>query len=126
MKKREANFGIVFRHWHRANKEKFYSSAFELKQTSTNSIPFSCLEKNQIIWLQAISSDKGAYMRIQGTNGEPDYIYMRNAPSYVVIKYPCAFYVININNFIAEKKRSKSKSLTEERAEDICLIDVQL
>jgi len=124
MKKKEADFGILFRHWIKANPQ--YSSAYELKQTTKDNIAFSCLEDNQINWLQAIKSQKGAFIRIQGTNGEPDYIYLRNVKSWIVIKYPQVFYIINISDFLREKKKSNRKSLTSERAREISTIAIDL
>lgn len=124
MKKREADFGILFRHWIKAHPQ--FSSAYELKQTSNTSIPFSCVEENQLIYLSAIRSNKGVFIRVQGTNGEPDYIYLRNAPAYVVIKYPKSFHLIGIDTFLLEKARSKRKSLTEERAKEISVKSVKL
>jgi penicillin-binding protein-related factor A (putative recombinase) len=120
--KRESSFSILFRHWIRANPQ--YSAAYEMKQTSTNSIPFSCLEPHQVSYLEAITGDKGVLVRVQGANGEPDYIYLRNTSAYVVIKYPDAFHVIPIFNFMLEKSRSARKSLTCERAEKISAVSV--
>lgn len=124
MKKREADFGILFRHWLKANPR--HSCAFELKQTSQGSIPFSCVEEHQIEYLQAISSDQGALIRVQGSNGEPDYVYLRNAPANIVIKFPKAFHLIAIDAFLLEKKRSPRKSLTSGRASEISVVSVSL
>ncbi len=124
MKKREANFGILFRHWIKANPR--HSCAFELKQTSQGSIPFSCVEEHQVAYLEAVHSDVGALIRVQGTNGEPDYVYLRNAPACVVIKFPKAFHIISIDAFLLEKKRSKRKSLTSGRASEISVVSVDL
>lgn len=124
MIKREADFSIVFRHWLRANPQ--YSCALEMKQTSKPSIAFSAVEENQLIYLQAIHSDKGALIRVQGTNGEPDYVYLRNAPTYVVIKFPGEFHMIGIETFLLERKRSSRKSLTNMRAREISTVSVKL
>lgn len=124
MKNREADFSIVFRHWLRANPQ--YSCAYEMKQTSKPSISFSCVEEHQLTYLQAIHSDKGALIRVQGVNGEPDYIYLRNAPAYVVIKFVGEFHIIGIDTFILEKGRSKRKSLTNARARELSTVSVKL
>jgi len=125
MKKREADFGVRFRHWIRANPQ--YSSAYELKQTSKSSIPFSCLEEHQASYLMAIRrGDKGILTRVQGTNGEPDYIYLRNFPARIVIKFPTKFEIIDIETFLLERNRSKKKSLTAERAGEISIMTVKL
>lgn len=124
MKKREADFGITFRHWVRANPH--FSAAYELKQTSKSCIPFSCLEDHQAAYLEAIHSSKGVLIRVQGTNGEPDYIYLRNEPAYVVIKFPTAFHIISITTWLMEKARSSRKSLTAGRAKEISVTSVNL
>ena len=121
--KHEAGFGLRFRHWLRANPT--FSTAFELKQTTGPSIAFSALEEHQATYLQAIKSDKGVLIRVQGTVGEPDYIYLRNTPASVVIKFPREFSVIDIDTFLMEKKRCGRKSLTMLRARDISIVTVK-
>ncbi len=123
-KHKEADFGILFRHWLKANPR--HSCAFELKQTSQSSISFSCVEPHQIAYLEAIHSDVGALIRVQGTNGEPDYIYLRNAPACIVIKFPRTFHIISIDAFTREKEKNKLKSLTNERAFEISIVSVKL
>lgn len=113
----ESKFALLFRHWLRANPGM--TSAYELKQTERGSIPFSCLEEHQADYLQAIKSDKGVLIRVLGTNGEPDYVYLRNCPACVVVKYPGSFCVIDIGAWLLEKSKSPRKSLTEARAGEI-------
>lgn len=124
MKKNEADFSIRFRHWLKANPT--ITGAYEMKQTSKDSIPFNALEEHQADYLQAIKSRKGVLIRVQGTNGEPDYIYLRNEPAWIVVKFPAEFCVISIDAWIMEAKRSKRKSLTSERASSISTITVKL
>lgn len=124
MKKREADFGVLFRHWIKANPR--FSCAFELKQTSAKSIPFSALEEHQADYLQAIKGSKGVLIRVQGVNGEPDYIYLRNHPACIVVKFPGEFSIIDIDAFMLEKKRSIRKSLTIDQAEKISILTVKL
>lgn len=121
---REAKFGLLFRHWLKQN--PMLSGAFELKQTTTNSISFSCVEDHQLDYLMAIKGPRGVLIRVQGTNGEPDYNYYRNAYAWVVIRYPHAFHIIDVEAFIIEKKRSKRKSLTSGRAKEIAWASVPL
>ena len=122
--KKEADFGVRFRAWLRANPR--YSCAFELKQTSQGSIPFSCLEDHQAAYLEAIKSDKGALVRVQGTSGEPDYIYLRKFPACVVIRFPKAFHIIDVDTFLLEKRRSVRKSLTNGRAGELSILSVKI
>jgi len=52
-------------------------------------------------------------------NGEPDYVWLRNEPAYISIRYPNGFVMITIGNFLFEKEKSKRKSLTWTRAKEI-------
>jgi penicillin-binding protein-related factor A (putative recombinase) len=125
-RKREADFSVTVRHWLKANPFKF-TCAFEMKQTTTNSIPFDCVEQHQIEYGEAIkNSPKGVLMRVQGSNGEPDYLYLYRDPVYIVIKYPSVFCFISLDAFLAEKTSSKRKSLTADRARDIAIETVDL
>lgn len=126
MKTREADFSITFRHWLRANPMKT-TCWFEMKQTTIDSIPFSCIEDHQAIYGEAIQeSPKGVLVRVLGTNGEPDYVYTYRDPVYVVIKYPDCFSIISIMTFLTEMRASKRKSLTSARAREIAYETVDL
>ena len=122
-KKKEADFGTtIFRPWILKNNNGFdRPCTFELKSTSTDSIPFSCVEDLQIDASMTVRwGDKGYLIRNQtGTIGAPDYSYYKYAPAYIVIKYPKGFVLIDIETFIQEKDRSKRKSLTWDRAQEI-------
>ncbi len=124
MKKREASFGILLRHWLKANPE-FETSAFELKQTTEDYISFDCFEPGQVDWLQTIKSNKGVLVRTRGGGGEPDYIWMKEDYAYIVIRFPKCFTIIDIDDFLNEQKISERKSLTSERAIEISLLHVQ-
>lgn len=118
--KEEADFGLKLRKW--IEKNPMFSCSLETKQTATDSIAFSCVEDEQLIWGMAIRSSKGVLMRIVPiVKGMPDYIWCRNMPSYVVIKYPKFFCFISVPVFIEEKKQSKRKSLTSARAKEIAV-----
>ncbi len=123
-KKKEADFGVRLRKWLRENPT--FSCAYEVKYTPTNSLPFNALEDHQRTYLKAIKSPKGELIRVQGVNGEPDYIWLRNFPACVVIKYPHSFHLIDVDTFVMEDTRSKRRSLTSERAEAISIISVAL
>lgn len=129
MKKREADFGVLFRHWVRAYAaEKLPNNCdFELKQTQTDSFPFASVEDHQAVYHQAVEkSPLGVLTRIQGTNGECDYVYQRFTPVFIVIKYPGFFVLIPRSVFMREYHLSKRKSLTSERAREISSIIVDL
>lgn len=120
----ESKAAILFRHWLRANPSM--SCAYEIKLTKGNSIPFRALEEHQADYLKAIKGKKGVLVRVIGTNGEPDYIYLRNFPARVVVKYPTSFELIDIDTWEIEKHKSTRKSLTSARAKQISVVSVPL
>lgn len=125
MQKRESKSAIVLRHWLKANPQ--YSCSIEVKNTPTDSISFSSVEQRQLDWALAIRSDKGVLIRVQGQSGEPDYIYLRLTPSWVVIHYQKkGFVFISPDRFILERDTSKRKSLTWSRACEIATQSVKM
>lgn len=123
-KKKEADFGVRLKKWFEDNALTRITSAIEIKQTETDSIPFSCVSDKQTAFALRIQSDKGVWIRVQGTNGEPDYIWLKEELSLITIKFPKSFHLIPINNFLHEKETSKRKSLTEKRASEIAIKSV--
>lgn len=124
MTKHEASFGLIFRSWFRANKKKFDSSVFELKDTR-GSATFNVKEwkEEQRDHALACKSDDGNLMRFSsGTTGMPDYGFYRNAYAYVVVKFPKAFYVIDADDLVAYPH----KTLKETDAWLIALHKIQL
>ncbi len=125
--KREASFTTRFRSYLRAY--PMPSSAFELKQTTTDSIPFSALQEHQADALLATKSQTGLLYKApdDSRSSKPyDLFYLRNAYAWVVIKYPHAFYIIDIDTFLLESKNSKRRSLTSARAKEIATLSVKL
>ena len=117
-KKLEAEFSIELKHW--IEKHPILTSSLEVKHThGKNSLPFREVKPEQLAYASRVNSDKGAWIRTLGLNGEPDYVFLRNAPAYIVIKYPKFFCFITIGNFLFEKEKNKRKSLTEDRAQAI-------
>ena len=124
-KKSEADFGLRFRHWwdkHGMN------APYELKDSRGKpSIPFSEITDEQIHFALAAKSRKGILIRVEkGTVGSPDYVGFRNSPAWVVIRFPKAFYVCDIENLLAEKQRSSRKSLLASRAAAIATVSVRI
>lgn len=123
MKKREAQFGVAFRHWLRDN--PLDSAMFELKQTTGRSLPFDAVKQHQIDWLRAGKSVYGALWKppdFIGVQLPCDYFYVRNGDGWVVVKFPGGFYVIDVDRFVAFKERAVAcgrKSMTEPMAEYI-------
>ncbi len=117
-KQKEASFGLKLHKFYKENPD--YTCAIETKQTETDSIPFSEVKEVQLQWALAIRSDKGVLIRIAPLiEGMPDYIYMRDEPSWICIKYPKGFVFISPERFILERDTSKRKSLLWSRAVEI-------
>jgi len=123
MVKHESKFGLQFRAWWRS---KRLLGSFELKDTrGASSLPFSEVKEEQIDSGYSNKGPKGNLVRVQsGTVGTGDYLGLVSFPSYVVIKYPGHFEVIDIETFDMERKRSVRKSLTGARAKEISIISV--
>lgn len=124
MIKREQQFTLQFRHWIKANPQPL-CCAFELKQTTADSIPFSAVQEHQLDALIASASEKGLLWKLPDDSRgiKPfDMFYLTRADGYVVIKYPDFFCLIGVYEFIKEKALSKRKSLTADRAREIAYI----
>lgn len=121
----EADFGVAFRKWWNAHKTR---GSFELKHTrGKSSFPFKAVEPEQTAFALACGSRNGVLTRVSvGTAGTGDYIGLISDPAWIVVRYPRAFYVISIGNFIFERDRSIRKSLTEERAKEIATFSQSL
>lgn len=118
MAQRESKFGLLLRHWIRANPQ--YTCALELKQTTEDYLNFSEVSQAQLDYGMAISSSKGVLLRVQAVaEGMPDYVLLRNEPAYIVIRYPFFFCFILVEIFIREKENKSRKSLTSSRAREI-------
>jgi len=124
MKKREANFGLRFRHWIRANPLP-YSCTFELKDCShKKSFPFEEWKEAQRDWAMAIAGKGGMLMRQPGGSGHPDYTYHYNQPAFTVINFKEGFSIIDAKILLLEIKNSKKKSITFNRAKEIAYITI--
>jgi len=106
--KQESDFGLIFRAWMKANKRKFESAVFELKDTRGKTyFPLSEWQEAQRTHALACKADTGNLMRFSsGTTGMPDYGFYRNAYAYVVICFPKAFYVIDADDLAKHPGRS--------------------
>jgi hypothetical protein len=117
-KKKEADAGVKLRH--HLDKNPYMTSTFEMKYAHVNnSLPFSEVRQEQITYANAIRSDKGILIRITGVEDAPDYVYLRDEPSYIVVKFKGCFAFIPPDVWQLESKRSKRRSLTESRAKAI-------
>lgn len=120
----ESKFGLTFRSWWRSTRMR---GVFELKDTrGKGALPFSEVAEAQIDSGMANKSKKGNLVRIQsGTAGTGDYAAFVGYPTYIVVKYPKCFEVIEVETFDMERKRSKMKSLTAGRAREISIVTVK-
>ena len=118
-KHKEADFGLKFREW--IEEALPPSASYEHKTTAgKDRLLFSELSDMQIHRGLQISGKKGCLIRIQlGTVGAPDYIWCKGMPYYVTIEYPQGFVMIPIAAFYNEKRSSKVRSLTWDRAIEI-------
>ncbi len=125
MIKREARFTILFRHYLKAH--PMGCAAFELKQTQTNSIPFSDVKEHQIDALMAVKR-KGLLYKISDTSYDkkPFDMFFLKGDAWVVIRYPSCFVIISAWTWDWESKRSERRSLTSERAREIAYKTIEL
>ena len=125
-KHKEMDFGVWLKNYTMKNPHSV-TTGLECKQTTDkDSISFSVVTPQQVAFGMGAKSSKGVWIRVQGLNGEQDYIFMVNSPSYVVIRYPKIVCWIDIETFILERDRSKRKSLTSSRATEISIRTVKL
>lgn len=119
MIKHESKFAILFRHWLMAN--PMHSAVFELKDTrGKNYLSFSEIKDTQLIYAGAIAkSVKGVLIRVLGTGGEPDYIYLHKTAAYFVINFPKFFCIIREDKIFNEVMAKRDASLTAERAREL-------
>jgi hypothetical protein len=111
MIKHESKSAILLRHWIMANK-KWKTCALETKDTRGKAtFPLSEFKDKQVIFAEAIRhGKKGVLIRTEGVEGLPDYVFLKNEPSFVAIKYPKGFAIISGETLALEKKRSRTLS----------------
>jgi len=119
MQKREAKTSIKFRHWLMKNPQHIVS--YEIKDTrGKKAFPLKEWKEAQRNFAEAISySKKGVLIRTEGVTGLPDYVYLKEEPSYVVIKYPEGMVVISASNLAHQKGTSLSWDKAQEIAHNI-------
>ena len=127
MRKQEQSFTTIFQQWLRAiGYKRLQSAPFEAKHCrGKDAIPFADVPQHQRDALLACTTDKGFCYKIsdQSAGTKPyDGFFFRNAPAYLVFAYTKKFYIISIHNFLHEDKVSKRRSLTEQRASEICIL----
>lgn len=129
MQKKEADFGILFRHWIMSQPRLPKSASLEIKDSrGKDYIPYREIEDSQIrSGLASKIGPKGNLIRVAaGTVAAPDYIWLYKACAYVIIKYPKCFCLIDVETLQLEKDKSTRKSLTSDRAKEIAVKVVKL
>lgn len=126
MKKPEASFSIQYCQWLESPESKgIITGPFEAKDTRGKEyLDFSEVKQDQINRLLACKSKQGHAMRTVGNTGVPDICFYRESPAYLVVKFPKEFFIIDVETFDLERRRSKRKSLTRSRARDISIRSV--
>lgn len=130
MKKSEAQFTTYFNRWAKHHLDP--PAMIEVKHThGTTSLPYSAVKDHQRAWLLAGMS-RGESRGGETVGGKPykisdqsmghkpcDVILFGRMRSWVVIKYPKCFVVIDIRLFLHAEEISVRKSLTEDIAREI-------
>lgn len=117
MKKKEAKWQTL---WNQYLRETKIPGFFELKQTDKNSFPFSQLEIHQYEGLQA-TERSGLVWKLSDEDRRQkpcDAISVPPLPSYLVIKFPDAYYMIPIAE-VVKLRESGVISITLEKANEI-------
>jgi hypothetical protein len=116
----ETKASLIFRHWIMENRPA-YPVSYEVKDSrGTNKIPFREIKAEQIDYAEAISGE-GVLIRVQGANGEPDYVWLANTPAYFVLCYPRCLCLVSGSTLALEIKRSKVRHITASRAKELAV-----
>lgn len=123
-KLKEKDFQTKFNKW-----VKFAwttTAAFELKVSSTSSLPFNHVQPHQEAALVAAKHAKCIFkIPDAGWQNPFDSFILTNAGAFIVVMYHSKlrgrkeFVMIDIDVWMKERKSSERKSLTEERAKSI-------
>lgn len=111
MQKKEAKSSLQMRHWLMSNRDdakSMMSCGIEMKDTrGKDRFYLRELKQEQIDFAKSIKySPKGVLIRTEGVRGLPDYIFIKNQPSYVMIKYPQGMALVDPETLEICKKKS--------------------
>lgn len=120
--RREANLTTLFQQYLRANPPRV-TTWWECKQTTGDRIPFSSVKEHQRQWLLAVKHGHTSYKIPDDSRGvKPcDGITTVRSDAWVVLFYPTAWAILDIDDFLRAEKESKEKSITSEKALNIAL-----
>lgn len=122
--KDESKWTTVFNRYLR---EKKMYGFFELKVTVTETFPFSKIETNQYDGLQATEKN-GLVWKLsdQDMRQKPcDTLSIPPLPSYIVIKFPDAFYFIRMKDIVEMREMglvSITHKMAKEKAEKLLTV----
>jgi len=120
---KEKNFQSTFNKWMKTIYKR--TCCFELKLTKTNSVPFSAVVPHQVSALENAKNGVLVYkIPDVGYQNPFDGFCLASVDSFVVIKYPDFFCLIDINDWVNEDRMSKRRSLTATRAKEIATLVV--
>lgn len=128
----ESKFTTLFGRWLRYKWPKNRTAHFELKVARGNSLPFNAVSDKQKTNLKI--AQKGFYYKYPDMDrlGTPfDCSLIGEAETFVVVQYDYGenkpknkeFFMCLIDVFLNEEKVSDRKSLTEDRARELCRIE---
>lgn len=107
---KEAKFQIIFSHWLKNVYKR--TGVFELKQSKTDSLPFSSVVEHQ---RQALLNTRHSTLVYKipdvGFQNPYDVVCLTEQPAYVVVKFKSGVSIIPIDTFLLAESRSKRKSL---------------
>lgn len=118
--KKEAKWQILWNKYLRENPEE-NPGFYELKQTSNEYFYYRHFQKHQIMSLLIMRSN-GLIWKLSDADPREkpcDCISIPPMPAYVVVKYPRAFVMIEIMDFVSDRDTTKLKALSYEHAIDI-------
>ena len=128
--RREAKSSLSFKKWLMSNKTEAISFRklkpwIEMKDSrGKDRFYLRELKDEQIEFGKALKwGKKGILVRTEGIKGMPDYKFAQNEASFVVIKYPKGFVVIDIETMELEK--TKAKSMSWERGKEISIKTIE-
>lgn len=124
MIKREAKWQTIFNQYLREAKIPGF---FELKQTTNDIFPFSRIEQIQYDGLQATEKN-GLVWKLSDDDPREkpcDCLSVPPLPSYLVIKFPDAYYMIRINT-IVEMRDIGAIGISQKSAEQVAYKIIRL
>ncbi len=129
MRKPEAKWQTLWNQYLREMKEKGQPvyGYFELKQTSKDSLPFSKIEIHQYDGLQATEKN-GLIWKFSDEDSRQkpcDCVSIPSLSSYIVIKFPDAYYMIDIKHIVTLRENG-GISITLQQARQVAEKIVQL